>query len=60
LNRPVPEKAIAATRSRSEHVAVCAESLPDRRYVDLERVLLNNGAGPYSTYEVILGDKLTG
>jgi hypothetical protein len=41
-------------------VAVCAESLPDRRYVDLERVLLNNGAGPYSAYEVILGDKLTG
>lgn len=51
----MPEKAVTASRNRLQQFPV---RLSNRRDVDLERVLLDDGGRPHTTHEVVLGDQL--
>jgi len=57
-HQPVALETIAVTIGRLQHSSIRAERLANRRYVNLERIFLDNRARPYAAHKFVFGDKL--
>ena len=56
---PAPDQPVAPARRRLQHASIRAERLADRGYVNVERVVPDDGARPDAPHQIILGDELT-
>ena len=58
LAEPASDEAVPSTRRRLQHAAIRAECLADGGYVDVKRVVPDDGARPDTLHQIIFGDEL--